>query len=105
MAELVTVVRTYFKSGNYGNGNYRNNTIVIDIPDEAAKLITEHWSEKGGVFSNTAAKFLASNQEGICLLYKGGKEIAVIKGMSKEYTQREEVFEQHFKDEEDEDNE
>ena len=99
MAELVTVVRTHFR------GNYRNNTIVINIPDEAAELIKEHWAENGGVFFNTTAKFLASNQAGICLLYKGGEEIAVIKGMSKEDTQREEVFEQHFKDEEDEDDE
>ena len=100
MAKLVTVVRTYFKSGNY-----RNNTIEIDIPDEAAKLIKEHWTENGGVFFNTTAKFLASNQAGICLLYKGGEEIAGIQGMSQEYTQREEVFEQYFKDEEDEDDE
>src|SRR5574344_458004 len=100
MAKLVTVVRTSFKSGNY-----RNNTIEIDIPDEAAKLIKEHWTENGGGFFNTTAKFLASNQAGICLLYKGGEEIAGIQGVSKEDTQREEVFEQHFKDEEDEDDE
>ena len=100
MAELVTVVRTYFKSGNY-----RNNTIVIDIPDEAAELIKEHWAENGGVYFNTTAKFLASNQAGICILCKGGEQIAGIQGMSKEDTQREEVFEQHFKDEEDEDDE
>ena len=95
MAKLVTVVRAYFKSGNY-----RNNTIEIDIPDEAAKLIKEHWEENGGVLFNTTAKFLASNQAGICLLYKGGEEIAGIRGMSKKDTQREEVFEQHFKGEE-----
>ena len=94
MAKLVTVVRTYFKSGNY-----RNNTIEIDIPDEAAELIKEHWAENGGVFFNTTAKFLASNQAGMCLLYnKGGEEIAGIDRMSREDTQREEVFEQHFKD-------
>ena len=94
MAKLVTVVRTYFKSGNY-----RNNTIEIDIPDEAAELIKEHWTENGGVSFNTTAKFLASNQAGICLLYKDGEEIAGIQGMSKADTQREEVFEQHFKEE------
>lgn len=98
MAKLVTVVRTYFKSGNY-----RNNTIEIDIPDEAAKLIKEHWTENGGVHFNTTAKFLASNQAGICLLYKDGEEIAGIQGMSQEDTQREEVFVQHFKDEEEDD--
>lgn len=99
MAKLVTVVRTYFKGDNY-----RNNTIEIDIPDEAAKLIKEHWTENGGVFFNTTAKFLASNQAALCLLYnKGGEEIAGIQGMSKSDTQREEVFEQHFKDEEEDD--
>ena len=98
MAKLVTVVRTYFKSGNY-----RNNAIEIDIPNEAAKLIKEHWTENNGVFFNTTAKFLASNQAGICLLYKDGEEIAGIQSMSQEDTQREEVFEQHFKDEEEDD--
>ena len=98
MAKLVTVVRTYFQSGNY-----RNNTIEIDIPDEAAKLIKEHWTENCGVYFNTTAKFLASNQAGLCLLYKDGEEIAGIQGMSQEDTQREEVFEQHFKDEEEDD--
>lgn len=101
MAELITVVRTHFKSGNY-----RNNTIVIDIPDEAAELIKEHWAENGGVYFNTTAKFLASNQAALCLLYnKGGEQIAVVQDMSKEDAQREEVFEQHFKDEENEDDE
>ena len=99
MAELVTVVRTYFKSGNY-----RNNTIVIDIPDEAAELIKEHWAENGGIHLNTTAKFLASNQAGMCLLYnKGGEEIAGIQGMSRIYTHREEVFGRHFKDEDEDD--
>ena len=101
MAKLVTVVRTYFLQ----SGNYRNNTVEIDIPDEAAKLIKEHWTENGGVFFNTTAKLLASNQAGICLLCKGREEIAGIQHVSQEDTQREEVFEQHFKDEEDEDDE
>lgn len=98
MAKLATVVRTYFEGG------YRNNTIEIDIPDEAAELIKEHWAKNGGVYFNTAAKFLASNQVGICLLYKDREEIAGIQGMPQKYTQREEVFKQHIKDEE-EDNE
>lgn len=97
MAKLVTVVRTYFQSGNY-----RNSTIEIDIPDEAAELIKKSWDERG-VYNCVTAKFLASNQAGICLIYKGGEEIAGIQGMSQEDTQREEVFEQHFKDEEEDD--
>lgn len=99
MAKLVTVVRTYFEDG------YRNNTIEIDIPDEAAKLIKEYWENWGVCFNCVKAKFLASNQAGICLLYKGGEEIAGIQGMPQEKTQEEEVFKQSFKDWEDEDDE
>lgn len=99
MAKLVTVVRTYFQSGNY-----RNSTIEIDIPDEAAELIKKSWDERG-VYNCVTAKFLSSNQAGICLMYKGGKEIAGIQGMPQEKTQEEEVFVQHFKDEEEEDDE
>ena len=98
MAQLVTVVRTYFQSGNN-----RNNTVIMEIPDEAAELILKYWTENGGVYFNTTAKFLASNQAGICLLYKDGEEIAGIQGMSQEDAQQEEVFEQHFKDEEEDD--
>ena len=86
MAKLVTVVRTYFQSGNY-----RNSTIEIDIPDEAAELIKKSWDERG-VYNCVTAKFLSSNQAGICLLHKDGED-----------TQREEIFEQHFKDEEEDD--
>ena len=100
MAKLVTVVRTYFQSGNY-----RNNTIEIDIPDEAAELIKEYWENWGVCFNCVKAKFLASNQAGICLMYKGGEEIAGIQGMPQEKTQEEEVFKQSFKDWEDEDDE
>ena len=46
MAKLVTVVRTYFQSGNY-----RNNTIEIEIPDEAAELIKEYWEYWGVCFN------------------------------------------------------
>ena len=101
MAKLVTVVRTYFQSGNY-----RNNTIEIDIPDVAAELIKEYWENWGVCFNCVKAKFLASNQAGICLLYKDGEEIAGIQGMPQEKTQEEEVFEHRFKsDKEDEDDE
>lgn len=99
MAKLVTVVRTYFEGG------YRNNTIEIDIPDEAAELIKEHWAKNDGVYFNTTAKFLSSNQAGICRIYKGGKAIAGIFGMHQEETHEEEVFKQSFKDWEDEDDE
>lgn len=98
MAKLVTVVRTYFEGG------YRNNTIEIDIPDEAAELIKEYWDERG-VYNCVTAKFLSSNQAGICRIYKGGEAIAGIQGMSQEDTHREEVFKQSFKDWEDEDDE
>ena len=97
MAKLVTVVRTYFEGGTY-----RNNTIEIDIPDEAAELIKKSWDERG-VYNCVTAKFLSSNQAGICLLHKDGEDIGVIQGMLQEDTQREEVFKRHFKDEEEDD--
>lgn len=101
MAKLVTVVRTYF------GGGYRNNTIEIDIPDEAAELIKEHWAENGGVYFNTTAKFLASNQTGNCFVRdnENDKDLAGLFGMHQEETQEEEVFKQSFKDWEDEDDE
>lgn len=96
MAKLVTTVRTYFK-----NGTYRNNTIEINIPDEAAKLIKKEWCDELGVGNYTTAKFLASNQMGLCFLEMPGEPQLGIQNMPREDTQREEVFEQHFKDEED----
>ena len=95
MATLVTVVRTYFK-----NGTYRNNTIEINIPDEAARLIKKDWREVG-VGNYTTAKFLASNQAGLCFLEMPGEPQLGIQNMPQADTQREEIFEQHFKDEED----
>ena len=96
MATLTTVVRTYFQSGNYRS--YRNNTIIVEIPDEAADIIKKSWDERG-VYNCVTAKFLSSNQAGICLLHKGGEEIAGIQDMSQEDAQQEEVFKRHFKDE------
>ena len=93
---LATLVRTYFEDG------YRNNAIIMEIPDEAAELILKYWQERG-ISNCVKAKFLAINQAGICLMYKGGKEIAGIQNMSQEDIQREEVFIQHFKDEEEDD--
>lgn len=96
MAKLVTVVRTYFEDG------YRNNVVIMGIPDEAAELIKKSWDERG-ISNCVKAKFLASNQAGTCLIYKGGEEIAGIQGMPQEKTQEEEVLFQHFKDEEEDD--
>lgn len=97
MATLTTVVRTYFEGGTY-----RNNTIIVEIPDEAADIIKKSWDERG-VYNCVTAKFLSSNQAGICLLHKDGEDIGVIQGMSQEDTQRGEVFKRHFKDEEEDD--
>ena len=97
MATLTTVVRTYFEGGAY-----RNNTIIVEIPDEAAELIKKSWDERG-VYNCITAKFLSSNQVGICLLHKDGEDIGVIQGMSQEDTQYGEVFKRHFKDEEEDD--
>lgn len=97
MAKLVTAVRTYFK-----DGTYRDNVIIVEIPNKAADIIKKSWDERG-VYNCVTAKFLSSNQAGICLLRKDEEHISIIRGVSQEDTHREEVFKRHFKDEEEDD--
>ena len=56
MAKLVTIVQTYFK-----DGTYRSNRVEMQIPDEAAKIISKYWQKKQ-IYNCTEAKYLASNQ-------------------------------------------
>lgn len=97
---LATRVRTYFEGGTF-----RNNAVIMEIPDEAAELILKYWQERG--MSNCVkAKFLASNQTGSCFMRDNENDkghLAGLLGMYQEETQEEEVFEQHFKDEEEDD--
>ena len=99
MATLTTVVCTYFEGGTY-----RNNPIIVEIPDEAAELIMKYWHERG-IGNCVKAKFLASNQTGNCFMRdnENGKDLAGLFEIPQEKTQEEEVFEQHFKDEEEDD--
>ena len=96
---LATFVRTYFEGGTY-----RNNTVLMEIPDEAAELILKYWQERG-ISNCVKAKFLASNQTGNCFMRdnENYKDLARLFGMPQEKTQEEEVFERHFKDEEEDD--
>lgn len=98
---LATLVRTYFEGGTY-----RNNTVIMEIPDEAAELILKYWQERG-ISNCVKAKFLASNQTGNCFMRdnENDKDLAGLFGMHQEETQEEEVFKQSFKDWEDEDDE
>ena len=50
MAKIIVVVQTHFK-----DGTYRKNTVKIDIPQNAAKLIKEYWKERG-ICNCTSAK-------------------------------------------------
>ena len=96
---LATLVRTYFEGG------YRNNTVLMEIPDEAAELILKYWQERG-ISNCVKAKFLASNQTGNCFMRdENYKDLARLFGMPQEKTQEKEVFKQSFKDWEDEDDE
>lgn len=96
---LATSVRTYFEGGTF-----RNNTVLMEIPDEAAELILKYWQERG-ISNCVKAKFLASNQTGNCFMRdnENYKDLARLFEMPQEKTQEEEVFEQHFKDEEEDD--
>ena len=96
---LATFVRTYFEGGTY-----RNNTVLMEIPDEAAELILKYWQERG-ISNCVKAKFLASNQTGNCFMRdnENYKDLARLFETPQEKTREEEVFEQHFKDEEEDD--
>ena len=98
---LATLVRTYFEGG------FRNNTVLMEIPDEAAELILKYWQERG-ISNCVKAKFLASNQTGNCFMRdnENYKDLAGLYGMPQEKTQEKEVFEHRFKsDKEEEDDE
>lgn len=97
MARLITVVQTYF-----GDGTYRNNTIELQIPIEAAKLIEEYW-KKQGIHKLTQAKYLAANQEGCAYLKQDEQLICGINCMSVSERDDNELFKHSFKDEEEDD--
>lgn len=103
MVFLQTIVRTYFK-----DGTYRNNTVRIEIPNEAAKLIQNSWIEKG-VYNCVTAMYLAKNQEADCLLRddENNKDLCGISRTRRVETQENEIFEHKFiyceDDEDDED--
>lgn len=96
MAKLVTVVQTYFK-----DGTYRNNTVELQIPIEAMKLIEEYW-KKQGIHKLTQAKYLAANQGACAYLKQDEQLICGINNMSVLEQDDNELFNHSFKDEEDE---
>lgn len=98
MAKLVTVVQTYFR-----DGNYRNNRVEIQIPDEAAEIIRKYWNEVG-VSKAVQAQYLASNQAATAELSRGEQCLGGITNMWVADMVEDEIFEHSFKsDEEDED--
>jgi len=87
MAKLVTIVKTYF-----GN-NFRNNCVEVEIPDEAARLIQEHWVKKS-VSRCVKAKYLSSNQDADCfLLDKNETTIAGVQNIVTFCTREDETVE------------
>ena len=97
MAKLVTVVQTYFK-----NGTYRNNRVEMQIPDEAAEIIRKYWNEVG-VSKAVQAQDVASNEAATAELSQGEQCLGGITNMWVADMVEDEVFEQHFKDEEEDD--
>ena len=97
MAKLVTVVQTYFR-----DGRYRNNRVEMQIPDEAAEIIRKYWNEVG-VSKAVQAQYLASNQAATAELSRGEQCLGGITNMWVADMVEDEVFEQHFKDEEEDD--
>ena len=99
MAQLITAVQTYFK-----DGQYRNSQIVVDIPDEAAKIIKAAW-DKMGIQNSMETRYLASNQCGIVNLKDSNEKLmAGMAGIYDNQKVENEFFEHGFIDEdEDED--
>lgn len=59
-AKLTTTIRTFFE-----DGTYRNNSVELTIPEEAARIIVDAWELKGGalpVHESCRGLYLARNQ-------------------------------------------
>lgn len=94
MTKLITVVQTYFS-----DGTFRNNRVDIEIPIEAADLITKYWKKKG-IQNCTKAKFLAKNQSAMVELFQD-KTCMGMSGICIEEQNETEIFEYSFIDNED----
>lgn len=97
MARIITVVQTYFK-----DGTYRNNTVELQIPIDAAKLIEEYW-KKQGIHKCATAKYLAANQDGCVYLKQDETLLSGINNMCSSEREENEIFEHKFKDEDEDD--
>lgn len=98
MANLVTVVKTYFS-----DGTYRNNRVEMQIPNEAAEIIKKYWQEKQ-IHNCTEAKYLALNQSAtIKLSDDEGNLLCGMYGIAAKEQDKNETFEHSFVDDEEDD--
>lgn len=84
MATIQVTISTYFDK--YG---YRNNTVLMEIPEDAAELIKEAWLHSKDMNQSEVikAKYLATNQNAKAYLIIDGITIAGIIGMPQYETQ------------------
>lgn len=100
MAVIQTTVRTFFE-----DGRYRNNTVSIEIPDEAAEIIRKAWCENG-VGKSVNALWLSKNQNADALLFMNSEDdeaTAGIYGMCAKYTVDNEIITRKFTDDDEDD--
>lgn len=97
MAKLAVIVQTYFR-----DGNFRNNRVEMQIPDEAAEIIKKYWQEKQ-IHNCTEAKYLASNQAAtIDLSTDEDNLLCGMYNIAATEQVEDEIFEHSFKDEDNE---
>ena len=94
VANITVTVKTYFK-----DGHYRNNTVELTIPEEAAKMISDAWSTL-----TKESSFLAKNQSADCFVEVDGEVAAGISQMPTRHTV-DEIWEIEGKNDEEEDDE
>ena len=98
-AKIKVTVQTFFD-----DHTYRNNTVELKIPVEAAKIISDAWTDwKNELAQHKAirAKYLAKNQFATAILTIDGEDHGGISNMGSDDVQ-DDVFTRHFCDKDDE---
>lgn len=95
-AKIKVTVQTYFE-----DHTYRNNTVELTIPVEAAKIISDAWAgEEMPQREAIKAMYLAKNQLAHAVLTIDGRDMGGMRYMDSQEKQ-EDTFTYRFGDDED----
>lgn len=90
MATIQVTISTYFD-----NHTYRNNTVKMEIPDQAAEIIKKAWTNPKHSMSQSkgiTAHWLAKNQGADAVLKVNGKTVAGFANMTSINTQEDTFY-------------